>query len=95
MEEELEEGESQIAAGGVAADDDLGRVDGRVERSWSGGQEREIGQEAVEESAWEGVLRREPIADGEASTTSQPGEFGGERAMGTGIAEIEGPAVEK
>ena len=58
------ERDREVAAGGVAGDDDLGGGDGAVGGFGRGADEVEVGGEAVGEGAGEGELRAEAVVDG-------------------------------
>ncbi len=90
FEDQLEEREADVAAGGVAGEDYLGGGDGAVWGAWGWGEEGEIGYKGVEEGGWEGILRCEAVAHGEDTAGGELGEFGGHGAVGGRVHEAVG-----
>ena len=94
LEDQLEEGHTEVAACGVAREDDVGRGHGGVYGAWRWVEKGEISEESVEEGGGERRLRGETVANGEAAATSKVCQFGCRATVGRWIAEVVGTTVE-
>lgn len=81
MSEKRGERITELTAGTVASEDDMGRVNWSMKRSrWWRGQIEVCGED-VEESAWKWILRGQAVAEGEDAATGFTGQLSCDLAM--------------